>query len=116
PKEVQKVLSDVEPPLMVLKATRQATVHRNVHMDVILIKKYNEKGETESFRLFAGLFTAHCYAKPAEQIPYLKRKMNMVLTRSGHDADTHSWRALKHVMESYSRDELFQITAQDLYK
>src|SRR5690606_2392209 len=104
PERVRNTLTSTDPLMMVLKANRRATVHRSVHMDVVVIKKYNEKGEVEALRLFAGLFTSQCYAKPTEQIPYLKRKSQTVLMRSGYESDTHRWRALKHVLESYPRD------------
>lgn len=115
PMDVKKVLENPEPLLLVLNANRRAMVHRHVHMDVIVLKRYDRKKQVETLRLFAGLFTARCYAKPPEQIPYLKRKVNVVLTRSGHDVDTHGWRALKHVLDSYPRDELFQIDNDLLY-
>lgn len=115
PKVVQECLASPKDLMMVLKANRLSTVHRHVHMDVIIIKHYDNSGNVESLRLFAGLFTARCYAKPVDQIPYLKRKINAVLLKSDLDADTHAWRALRHVMESFSRDELFQIDIPTLY-
>jgi len=116
PAEVQKTLCAPQPPMMILKANRQSTVHRNVQMDVIFVKRYNAKGEVDGLRLFSGLFTAQCYALPAEQIPYIKRKLKTVLNKAGYEENTHSWRAMKHVLESYPRDELFQIDNNELYE
>ena len=116
PAEVQATIAAPQPPMMILKANRQSTVHRNVQMDVIFVKQYNAKGEVNGLRLFSGLFTSQGYALPAEQIPYIKRKLNGVLAKAGYEENTHSWRALKHVLESYPRDELFQIDSQELYQ
>lgn len=115
PEDVVAFLTASERPMMVLKANRLATVHRNVPMDTIIVKRYNKNGDVTGLRLFAGLFTAHCYALPVDQIPYLKRKLNAVLDRAGYDLNTHSWRAIKHAIESYPRDELFQISTDELY-
>src|SRR5690606_35207999 len=108
--------ADRQPPMMILKANRKATVHRNVQMDVIVVKRYNKKGDVDGLRLFSGLFTAQCYAQPADTIPYIKRKLKAVLNQAGYEEDTHSWRAIKHVLESYPRDELFQIDADELFR
>ncbi len=112
PERVRNILTSPDPLMMVVKANRVATVHRSVYMDVVVIKKFNAKGEIEALRLFAGLFTSQCYAKPTDQIPLLKRKAQTVLMRSGYESDSHRWRALKHVIESYPRDELFQIDTE----
>lgn len=116
PQDVSTFLFSPQPILSLLKANRRATVHRNVHMDVMLLKKYNEKGEVIALRLFAGLFTSQCYSKPTDQIPFLKNKIESVLKKSGHDQETHAWRSLKHVLDNYPRDELFQIGVDKLYQ
>jgi glutamate dehydrogenase len=115
PAEVQNILVNPHPTMMVLKANRLATVHRNVQLDVIIVKRYDAEGKVISLRLFSGLFTALCYARPVEQIPYLSRKVTSVLNKSGYEQDTHAWRSLRHVLDSYSRDELFQIDVDQLY-
>jgi glutamate dehydrogenase len=115
PPQVSAVLFNAEPVMIVLKANRRSTVHRNVHMDVVLIKRYNAKGEVVALRLFAGLFTSQCYAKPTDQIPYLKGKVSAVLARTGFDPMTHAWRSMKHVLDNYPRDELFLIDTERLY-
>jgi glutamate dehydrogenase len=116
PPQVSAVLFNPEPVMVVLKANRRSTVHRNVHMDVILVKRYNAKGEVVALRLFSGLFTSQCYAKPTDQIPYLKQKVSTVLSKSGFDPMTHAWRSLKHVLDNYPRDELFLIDTDRLYE
>jgi glutamate dehydrogenase len=115
PNEVKSFLQQPNPLMVVLKATRRSHVHRAVHLDVIIVKKFNAQGKIDSIRLFAGLFTAQCYAFPAEQIPYINRKVRHVLTRSGFEVDSHRWRNLKHILDLYPRDELFQIDADTLY-
>src|SRR5690606_41922450 len=50
------------------------------------------------------------------KIPYLRSKVNAVIARSGFDPSDHSGKALINVLESYPRDELFQISVPVLRK
>src|SRR5690606_36222579 len=50
------------------------------------------------------------------KIPYLRSKANMVISKAGFDPSDHSGKALINVLESYPRDELFQISIPVLRK
>ena len=67
------------------------------------------------FRI-VGLFTSTVYTRSTRSIPYLRRKVDAVLTRAGFDPDGHSGKALVNVLETYPRDELFQIDEDTLYR
>lgn len=116
PQDVRDYIRSPNPVMIVLKGNRRSHVHRPVHMDVIMLKQYNKKGQVVGLRLFAGLFTAQCYAKPSEQIPFINRKVSEVLMRSGFEPESHRWRNLKHILDTYPRDELFQIDTDTLYE
>src|SRR6185436_18197895 len=62
-----------------------------------------------------GLFTSTAYTRTARSIPYLRRKVDNLVRRSGFDPDSHSGKAFAAVLENYSRDELFQIDEDTLY-
>ena len=66
------------------------------------------------FRI-VGLFTSTAYTRSIRSIPYLRRKVDAVLTRAGFDPESHSGKALVNVLETYPRDELFQIDEDTLY-
>ena len=66
------------------------------------------------FRI-VGLFTSTVYIRSIRSIPYLRRKVDAVLTRAGFNPETHSGKALVNVLETYPRDELFQIDEDTLY-
>ncbi len=101
--------------LMVTKANRRATVHRHVHLDVIIVKSFDGGGQVTGERLISGLFTSDAYTTPAGDVPYLRRKVEHVLARAGFDPRGHSGRALTHVLDTYPRDELYQIGEDDLF-
>src|SRR5258708_1433860 len=63
-----------------------------------------------------GLFTSTAYTRSTRTIPYLRRKVDAVVKRAGFDPDGHSGKALVNVLENYSRDELFQIDEDTLYR
>ncbi len=94
----------------ITKANNRSTVHRRVHMDTIAIKKFDEDGNAIGERLFIGLLTSVAYNQSPREIPLLREKVNAVIEASGFRQGGHSAKALAHVLESYPRDELFQIS------
>src|SRR5204862_2412862 len=62
-----------------------------------------------------GLFTSTAYTRATRTIPYLRRKVDALVRRSGFDPDSHSGKAFAAVLEHYSRDQLFQIDEATLY-
>jgi len=63
-----------------------------------------------------GLFTSVAYTHSPKIIPFLRHKVDLVIRRSGYPPDGHSGKALLNVIETYPRDELFQIDVNLLYR
>jgi glutamate dehydrogenase len=102
--------------LIVTKANVKSRVHRRVYLDYIGVKRFDADGNpTGEFRI-VGLFTSTVYVRSTRTIPYLRRKADAVLTRAGFDGEGHSGKALVNVLETYPRDELFQIDEDTLYQ
>jgi glutamate dehydrogenase len=101
--------------LMVVKANVSSRVHRRVRMDYVGIKLYTPDGQLEAELRLVGLYTSGAYTRSARQIPYLRHKVAQVLQRAGFDPDSHSGKAVLHILEEYPRDELFQVDAETLY-
>ncbi|MFQ5775087.1 MAG: NAD-glutamate dehydrogenase [Kiloniellaceae bacterium] len=97
------------------KANRRATVHRPVHMDTVAIKCFDAAGRVIGERLFLGLFTSVAYSRSPRSIPLLRQKIDRVAGRAGFAPNSHDGKALMHILETYPRDELFQITEDELY-
>lgn len=96
-------------PLIITKANARSRVHRRIHIDYVGVKLFDTKGNLTGELRLAGLFTSTAYTSSVRVIPYLSRKMETALKRSGLDADSHSGKALINIIENYPRDELFQI-------
>jgi glutamate dehydrogenase len=102
--------------LIITKANVRSRVHRRVHMDYIGIKRFDRDGRVAGEFRIVGLFTSTVYTRPPKTIPYLRRKVDTVIKRTGLDPDGHSGKALVNVLESYPRDELFQIDEDTLFR
>src|SRR5262245_16355940 len=106
-----------EPQLLVVtKSTRRSCVHRHSHMDYIGVKLFDTNGKFSGEFVIIGLFTSTTYTKSTATIPYLRRKVIAVVKRAGFDPDGHSGKALVNVLETYPRDELFQLDTDTLYR
>ena len=105
-----------EPTLLIVtKSAGRSRVHRRVYMDYVGVKRFDRGGKLIGELRIVGLFTSTAYTRSTRTIPYLRRKVDAVLTRAGFDPDGHSGKALVNVLESYPRDELFQLDENTLY-
>jgi glutamate dehydrogenase len=103
-------------PLIITKSNVRSTVHRRVQQDYVGVKRYDAFGALTGERRFVGLFTSEAYNAAAEQIPFIGRKVASVIVRANLPKSSHDAKALTQVLESYPRDELFQISEDDLLR
>ncbi|MGA3539771.1 NAD-glutamate dehydrogenase [Micromonosporaceae bacterium DT194] len=101
--------------LIITKANSRATVHRSAYLDYIGFKVFNDSGEVIGERRFLGLFSTAAYRTSVRELPVVRRKVAEVLERSGLSERSHSGKDLLQILETYPRDELFQIKTDDLY-
>ncbi len=101
-------------PLIITKASAKSRVHRSAHLDYIGVKLFSPAGKLSGEVRIVGLFTAAAYASPAREVPILRRKVEAVVARAGLDPTSHAGRSLLAVLETYPRDELFQIDVDRL--
>jgi glutamate dehydrogenase len=113
--EIREFLN--EPKLLIMtKAAVRSRVHRRVHLDYIGVKRFDGGGRLVGEWVFCGLLTSTAYTRSVRAIPYLRRKVDRVISRAGFDPSSHSGKALVNVLEHYPRDELFQIDEDTLYQ
>ncbi len=101
--------------LMVTKTNRRSTIHRAVPMDAIGVKRLDKNGRVIGQRMFVGLFTSAAYSRSPRDIPLLRRRLEKTVERAGLPASSHDGKALMHILETFPRDELFQISDDDLF-
>ncbi|CDX52296.1 NAD-specific glutamate dehydrogenase [Mesorhizobium plurifarium] len=103
-------------PLIVTKANAKSSVHRRIYLDYIGVKTYTSKGALAGELRIVGLFTSTAYTRSVMKIPYLRSKAETIIAKSGFNPNDHSGKALINVLESYPRDELFQVPVPILRK
>ena len=115
PPEVRR-LARGRNPLNLTKANSRATVHRPAYLDYVGVKRFDADGEVVGERRFLGLYTHTAYSASPWEIPVLRRKAQRVVERSGLLRGSHDHKALVEILETYPRDELFQISEDELFE
>ncbi|MFL4494926.1 NAD-glutamate dehydrogenase [Streptomyces sp. VTCC 41912] len=100
--------------LILTKANSRATVHRPSYLDYVGVKKFDKAGNVIGERRFLGLFSSAAYTESVRRVPVIRRKVAEVLEGAGFTPNSHDGRDLLQILETYPRDELFQIPADQL--
>ena len=111
-----RVLFDEPDPVVIAKSNLQSRIHRRVRMDYISVKIYGEGSEIIGETRFIGLLTAEAYNLPVKDVPLLRSKAAQVKSRAQLPVGSHAAKTLDFVISSYPRDELFQISEDDLLR
>jgi glutamate dehydrogenase len=114
PPEVRQ-MARLPVPLIITKANSRSTVHRPVYLDYIGVRRFDTKGRVLGEHRFLGLFTSAAYNRNPRSIPLLRRKVERIIARANLPSAGHSGKALVNIVETYPRDELFQIGDDELY-
>jgi glutamate dehydrogenase len=105
-----------EPQILLLtKANSASPVHRPAYLDYIGVKKYSDDGQVIGERRFLGLYTTRAYKASLRSIPIIRGKVEGVLERAEFPPASHDRKALLEILESYTRDSLFQMGTDDLF-
>jgi glutamate dehydrogenase len=102
--------------LNLTKANSRATVHRPSYLDYVSVKRFDESGTVVGERRFLGLYTSAAYKATAREIPVVRRKIDAVMARTAFPPGGHNEKALVEILETYPRDELFQIPEDELFE
>lgn len=98
----------------ITKSNKISVVHRPGYMDYIGIKRYDSQGKVIGEKRFIGLFTSIVYYQSANLIPIVRKKIEAVKKRAGFASSGHSGKNLVALIEAFPRDELLQISEDDL--
>ncbi len=102
-------LPDGDEAIAILKSDRVSTVHRPAPFDLVGVRMFNGAGCVEGQAIFAGLFTSAALNESPRRVPLVRRKVAEVVEQLGHDPRSHAGKALAHVIETFPREELFQV-------
>ncbi len=100
--------------LILTKTNSRSNVHRPGYMDYIGVLSFDAKGKPIAEERFIGLYTSSAYNRRPWDIPIVRERFEHVMKQSGLKASSHSGKALKHILETLPRDELFQSSSEEL--
>jgi glutamate dehydrogenase len=115
PPEVQQ-LAYTPHLLNLTKANSRSTIHRPSYLDYVGVKKFDASGEVTGERRFLGLYTFSAYSMSPLDIPVVRQRVRHVLDRAGFLPESHNEKDLIEILETYPRDELFQISGEELFE
>ncbi len=101
--------------VILTKTNATSDVHRPGYMDYIGVLKFDDKGKPIGEQRFIGLFTSSAYMRRPQDVPLLRKKVEAVMQRSGLKLDAYSGKALRHILETLPRDDLFQCSEDELF-
>jgi glutamate dehydrogenase len=114
----QEVTDSVVNPfvLEIIKSRYKSCIHRIGNAERIRVQKISDDGKVIGEYRFVGLFTSSAYNQSPNDIPLIKNKIAEVIKRSDFIDGSHDNKDLISILESYPRDELFQISPEDLLR
>ncbi len=112
--EIRHFLTQPE-PLIITKANVKSTVHRQSHMDYIGVKIFDTDGNAIGERRFVGLFTSLSYSQFTTDVPIVRQKVAAILERARFANRSYARKSLAHILETFPRDELFQVSEDWLF-
>jgi glutamate dehydrogenase len=101
-------------PLILTKTNSRSTVHRPGYMDYVGVLKFDASGRAVAEQRFLGLYTSSAYNRRPWEIPLVRGRHEAVMAASGLGENSHSGKALRHILETLPRDELFQSSTEEL--
>lgn len=110
-----KLAYDHENLLVLTKSTAISTVHRPVHLDYLGIKRFDKKGNVIGEWRFFGLYSSAAYVARLQDVPLLRKKLQLLVEQMNVEPNSHKGKTLKHILNSYPRDEMLQAPVDELY-
>lgn len=101
--------------LILSKTNTRSTVHRPAYTDYIGVKRFDRAGNIIGELRFIGLYTSDAYNSNPKHIPFLRLKVETVIQKSGLPRGGHGAKALRNILETLPRDDLFQANTEELY-
>ncbi|MGE6332714.1 NAD-glutamate dehydrogenase, partial [Stenotrophomonas sp. NPDC077659] len=108
--------SGLKDALILTKTNARSRVHRAGYMDYIGVLEFDAKGRIIGEQRFLGLFTSSAYNRRPWEIPLVRQRHEHVMKQSGLAPASHSGKALRHILETLPREELFQSSEDELLR
>ena len=100
--------------LQVSRTNRLSSVHRQVRMVYVGVRRVGPDGELVGEHRILGLLAQKAFAEPSSTIPVLRRKLRAVLEAEDVVDHSHDERALRTLFDAFPKQELFETEVEDL--
>ncbi len=100
--------------LVLAKANSRSTVYRANYLDYVSVKRMGPDGTVTGEFRFLGLYSHTAHTAPIASVPVIRRKLAHVLAEAGLSPSSHDGKDLAEILEDYPREELFEISADEL--
>ncbi len=111
--KVERFMTELT-PVVVAKSNLKSRVHRRAYMDFVGVRRFDEDGTPIGEVRFVGLFTAEAYDRSVKATPLIRQKIARVMEKAARIPGSHSEKKLQNILENYPRDELFQMSSDEL--
>lgn len=101
-------------PLVLMRDPRRSPVHRPSYLQHLAVREFAGDGTLVREHRFLGLVAVSAYTESVATIPVLAAKSRRLLAESGFEEHSHGWNAVRQVIATYPRDELFEARVDEL--
>jgi len=107
----------VAPPRapLIVKANRNARVHRNVPLDLFIVPVF-DKGQVTALSVHAGVWTSNALSAAPDRVPLMRSQLETLTTRLGVAPQSHAGKALVHALTTLPHDLLISFADDDLQR
>ncbi|MYE03238.1 MAG: NAD-glutamate dehydrogenase [Alphaproteobacteria bacterium] len=102
--------------LAITRADTRSRVHRPSHLDCIAVRRFDADGNVAGEHRFLGLYTSEAFNRVPLDIPLLRQKAEDLQRRAGYPPNSHAAKALQNIVDTFPRELLFQIPAEELFE
>ena len=93
--------------MVISKTNRHSSVHRDARMDYVGLRQIGGDGTMTAELRLLGLFTSKAYLGSAGETPVLRRKLHDILAAQDVIEDSHDYKTIVGLFETFPKDELF---------
>ncbi len=110
---VQKV--GISQLMNVVKTNQRSPIHRPSRIDSIEIMDWDDTGKIKGVYQLIGVFTKEIFTIRAFEVPYLRRKVEIVFNQFNLNPTWYDGKSLLAILDSIPRDEMFYHSTEQLF-
>jgi glutamate dehydrogenase len=100
--------------ISIVRTDEEVSIHRRSRPVCFAIRRISPDGTITGEERFFGHLSSAAYRASVTTIPLIRERVAWVISKSKIDPTSHTGRALRTVLETFPRDELFEIGRDEL--